>query len=133
MREIAINLTDKCNNSYSLCYAKELYSNLLDIRYISSSKYQLLYNPIYTYNTKSGDCKNVATLYVSLLESIGVQSEVVCSYKYNHCIAKVPIKYNWERDYEKYIVIDLAVKPSEYGFVVLNKSTNLWNYRKYWE
>ena len=99
LRNLAINMTKECNGDNSRCYAKAIYQNLSDIRYVPSSLYSDsagLYDPLYVYEN-GGDCKNTANLYVALLKSVGISAKVSCNIEETHCISVVP--YVWGGDY----------------------------------
>lgn len=108
LRLIAIDITKDCNGNNAECYAKAIYENVSQIRYIPSSQYNLdgMYDPLYVYEY-GADCKNTANMYVSLLKSVGIDAEVSCSAKAKHCISVVPhIAYSTFRG--KSFVVDLT-------------------------
>lgn len=122
LRDVALNLTSKCGRGpHSECYARELFTGLRNIKYLPTSKYVVLYDPIYVLD-HGGDCRNTAALYTSLMHSIGFESTVVCDLDYNHCVSKVPLMTYGQTEYSKYLIADLSYT----SLKVYNKSENFW-------
>lgn len=113
LRDVALNLTADCSGGYSYCFAIELFNGLENLRYVPTSNHKILYHPMYVYNTNAGDCRNVASLYVGLMHSLGFDAYVDCDFHYRHCVAVVPLKNSWEHTYDDYMVVDLT-KPDYY-------------------
>lgn len=123
IREVAINLTQNCDGNDAFCHAKELFYNLKDIRYVPSEDGVILYDPLYVYKN-GGDCRNLATMYVAMMKSLGFDGKVVCKVEEMHCVAVIPNKQAHESNYEKNIIVDLT---GEY-FVILPKAEDVWSY-----
>jgi transglutaminase-like putative cysteine protease len=121
IREVALNLTAECDGGYSLCYAQQIYYNLITLRYVPVSKYKIIYNPIYTLDS-GGDCKNTAILVTSLMHSLGFEADVVCNTE--HCVTKVPLKNTWDKEYNRYVIVDLAYSE----FEIFNSTQDFWEY-----
>ena len=70
MRNFTVNLTRGCNNN-EMCYLKKIYFYLKEnVDYISVEE-GAIYPPMYTIETKSGDCKGVLVALCSMLRSVG--------------------------------------------------------------
>ena len=120
IRDITIKAVGSCPYTDTFCYAYGLFSHLNHLEYVPASLLSPIQTPLYTYE-KSGDCKNTAILYTTMLRSIGVNAQVVCSIKYNHCVSRVP--YN--KDY--YYIVDLTYGKD--GFWIMNSDDDFWSYR----
>lgn len=123
LRDVALNLTPNCTGGYSECYIRSIYTGLEGLRYVPTSKYRILYHPLYVYNN-GGDCRNTAILVVSLMRSLGFDAEVECNVNYGHCVAVVPLKNSWEKNYDLYVVADLANKE----YFMKAKGQDFWSY-----
>jgi len=122
LREIALNFTSECDTSGSYCRAYYIYLELEKLHFVLPSKYKILYYPQYTLDN-GGDCKNLAILYYSLLNSVGIENEIICSYTYNHCINKVPItSFTVGEEWSEYIIVDLANDE----FIIANRTEDIW-------
>lgn len=77
LRETAANLTRECgNNRY--CQLIKLFNYVQQNQYLSDPVgNELVQDPAYTLHIRSGDCEDLAILYVSLLRNIGIQSHLV--------------------------------------------------------
>ena len=126
LRSIALNLTSECQGDYPQCYAWSMYYSLRMLRYVPTSKYKLLYHPIYVYEN-GGDCRNLAAMFTSMMHSIGFDSEVVCSVEKNHCVSKVPLKRTSEDTYNRFIIVDLTRVNISDGFRFYNKTEDFWD------
>ena len=121
LRDITVKVVGNCPYTDTFCYAHTLFLHLNHLEYIPASLISPLQTPLYTYE-KGGDCKNSALLYTTMLRTIGVNAQVVCSITENHCVTKVP--YNRE----KYFIVDLTY--NENGFWVMDHHTDFWGYRQ---
>jgi len=123
LRSVALDLTSKCSGDYPYCYAASMYSALLeDVKYVPTSKHKILYEPLYVLNN-GGDCKNTAVLFTSLMQSLGFDSQVSCNTSANHCLSKVPLKYSGSKEYDTFLIVDLA----KMDFKTVNESADIWN------
>lgn len=98
LKEIALNLTKGCNTDY--CKTKSIYNYLkINFRYEHGDNL----NPLEIWEDKSGDCDEMSYLYNSLLESIGVESDMQCKInsEEGHCYSIVQLK-------DMRILVDIA-------------------------
>jgi len=105
LRHIALNYTDY-DGSNSFGFAEDLFMNMPRIRYVRSSVFQQIYDPLETLEY-GGDCKNSAVLFVGLMKSVGHDAWVECNLKELHCVTIVPHKING-KELNEYAVIDLT-------------------------
>lgn len=122
LRMIALAITEKCYD-YP-CRAITIFDELnYRSSYVYSySKNGVIQDPLYTYKTGAGDCKNMAVLYSSLYNSVGGNSEVQCTY--NHCFNIVHFEDNSTMIADltmKIATFDIAFYEKEY----INASTGL--------
>lgn len=134
LRQIAVNFTSNCYarnitlNNQSLisycdegfctrtyCSAKSIYEHLRDSRYIATSKFKIVQDPLETYE-QGGDCKSNSILVVGLLDNLGIESRVDCNVEKEHCIA---IVYSEELPNIKYVV-DIAQK--KFAYMTINEN-----------
>ena len=78
-RGLTENLTKGCKSEY--CEAKNIYDYLLTFDYEVGENH----NPLTIWKEKSGDCDEMAYLYVSLLNALDIGAKLQCSS--NHCWA----------------------------------------------
>lgn len=129
LREIGANITKICNDyGYgvdSFCIAIALFNEYDDIRYLPANHFDMIADADTT--LKSGnDCKNLATLYAATMKSMGFETTVSCSLKYNHCVAITPHIVGSTSYRDEYAVIDLTI-PAIY---VMLKDDDIWDYRE---
>lgn len=105
LRNLTLDITTY-DGGDSLQMTLDLASHMKRIRYVFSSKYQMLNEPMDTYN-KGGDCKNSAALFVAMMQSVGYEATIDCSIKDSHCVARVPYTIN-SKDQGQYIIVDLT-------------------------
>lgn len=107
IRDLTIKLTKPCHGDDSDCYSLELYNRLREkVRYVPNSYHRAIYSPLYTYHN-GGDCDNLANMYVAMLNTVGIKSQLSCSLEHRHCIAIVPWISRGEK-YDKKFAVDLA-------------------------
>jgi len=86
LREIALNLTKGCEYStyIDVCNAIRIFEGLKDFNYQFRGLYStMIYEPIYTYKTRTGDCLQLSMLYCALLSQVGGTCKLSCNY--HHC------------------------------------------------
>ena len=120
LRDITISIVGSCPYTDTFCYSWSVFNHLSHLKYTPASLLSPLQDPLYTYE-KSGDCKNTSLLYTTMLRSVGVNAQIVCSITENHCVTKVP--YNKEQ----YFIVDLTM--NERGFFTMNYDENFWDYQ----
>jgi len=122
LREIALEFSKGCEGGFPLCYVNSIYNNLENVSYIPTSKYRILYEPIYVLNT-GGDCRNTATLVVALINSIGFEANVDCDLKEMHCVAVIPLITYGYNTYQEKAIVDLA----RHEIKIIHKDVDIWN------
>lgn len=75
----------------------------------------------YVYESKYGDCKNLAALYVGIVRQFGIEAYVDSSLKHRHAVA-IAVPEN--KPY--YYRIDLAMRQPE--LVAFNKGVDHWSF-----
>lgn len=103
LRVLAMDITKECEGSHVMCFSRELFDNVSQIRYVPTSKYRQLYDPLYVYEY-GGDCKNTANMMVALHKSLGFTAFVECNHTAEHCVAIVRDDFN-----DNFILIDLTI------------------------
>jgi len=121
IRDITMEVTKHCDTSWSYCYAEAVYKNLSIFRYVPVSLHKTIYSPLKAYQEKAGDCKVLSTLYVAMLNSVGIRASVECSYDEMHCVAVVPNCIATSCG-DTFWVVDLT-KPSMEEH---NRGSNIW-------
>jgi len=87
-RMVASEMVGDCGDD-SLCSATRIYDNLSALPYVPDGVNKFgLYSPAEVLSI-GGDCKHTSLLYTNLVRSVGVDSVVVCSVKYRHCVSKL--------------------------------------------
>lgn len=107
LREVALEMTKECDGGDSYCYARALFLNLSRIRYVPTSKYKNIYEPLYTLEN-GNDCKNQVVLFVSLMHSLGFEARASCNLEHQHCMTVIP-HYRIPDRLPGYLVVDLTV------------------------
>ena len=86
LRRIAINMTRNCeySNPIDVCNAIKIFEGIKDFHYQYRGLHStMVYEPIYTYQTKTGDCLQLSMLYCALLSQVGGDCKLNCNY--HHC------------------------------------------------
>lgn len=124
IRLLTIDITQDCDNSDSFCYAREIYENVSDSRYVLASLNDLsgIYDPIYVYKN-GGDCKSVSNMIVAMMRSVGFNGYVDCDYKESHCIAVIPYTKN-----NKYLGLKVVIDLTVPMYVILSDNQKNWDY-----
>jgi hypothetical protein len=124
VRAFAINITkdkDYSCGSDDECRVVAAYNyfviNQLDYAYPAMGK--IVYNPEYTINTMSGDCKSLSTMFVNVMSNLGILGRVDCNLDHEHCVA-----YIYPRETSYYIVVDLTGP----AYNRLDKSIDYWKW-----
>lgn len=105
LRAIALNYTTY-DGPDSFEFAKDLATNMDRVRYVHSSKFKQMYDPL-TVLEQGGDCKNSAILFVGMMLSCGHNAYVKCSEEHRHCVSYIPHIKNGQRQKE-YMIVDLT-------------------------
>lgn len=121
LRDIALELSYPCDGGHSGCYAEAIHNNLVDLRYVPSERYRILYHPLYVLKN-GGDCRNTASLYSSLMLSLGFDAWVDCDIDYQHCVSIVAINTNTNKEYTEIALSDI----SNSFFIVIDKDLDFW-------
>jgi len=125
LRQLSINATSNCDgdmNTYSYCYASNIYEELDSLRYVPASQYKLLNSAENTY-FYGGDCKHMSQLYVAMLKSVGFSAQVLC--KEDHCVAYVPHYDNYKR-LPGFLIVDLTLP----AVFLMEDGVPAWSYKE---
>ena len=104
LREIAIDIGRGCRSD-AYCWAESFYYNLSGIEYVYTGKNDRLYDPLFTYETMTGDCKQGTILFVALMKSVGFDAETKCAA--HHCVALIP-NYDHNEEQPGYMLVDMV-------------------------
>lgn len=106
-RKVVMNYTTY-DGSDSFDFAFDLLQNLPRIRYMYTSKEEVIGNLQETWDYKTGDCKQDAMLFVSLMGAAGYDANVDCSLEDQHCVARIPHNQFSEFRDTDYMIVDLT-------------------------
>ncbi len=102
-----------CSVHSDLCYAKAVYAYVSSMNYISDPKArQYVQSPAETILAKSGDCEDVSILLATMLESIGIDSDVGVTQNHAFVRAQLP-KASFFIRHGEYVWLDAT--GSEFG------------------
>ncbi len=119
LREHVLNITT-VDGRDSFIMAQQLTRNLHRLRYTPANIYYPIQTPEQTLDY-GGDCKAVASLFASMMRSVGYQATVDCDK--NHCVTFVPYDGPREQMKSHYVIVDMTYD----AFSIYQIGTDFWN------
>lgn len=89
LRELALNITDKCKDAYNIdelerCYSENIYIYIRDFDYaLGNYKNRQIYPVKETIKLKYTDCKGYSYTFTALASQVGLDVQIKCNKK--HC------------------------------------------------
>jgi hypothetical protein len=116
VRNTAIQITSKaCFDVSATCYAKALFFYVKDnIQYLSDPDYEYVQHPEETL-LGAGDCEDKSILLISLLYSIGLESELVIVPQHTLVKLKIPDSKKKYQKKDGWIYLDPTCRNCEFG------------------
>jgi hypothetical protein len=133
LRDLALNLTYPVNGEDPFVIADKLAEGLGRVRYVLPSPFQMIQDPIETYN-KGGDCKNTAIFFSAMMTTLGFKSTVICDVGHDHCVSKIMGRGDYSN---MYMIMDLASARAETYYngddFWSDNSTSTWSKSYLWK